>query len=75
MAGVLNTGDGAHVWRLTGDADHVERVAVELVSADGAVAQLRGALVNGDRIVSLGAHKIDPARPVRVVETVTLPES
>ena len=67
LAAVLDEGAGPAVWRVTGD--RVERVPVELTSVTGAVAAIRGALAAGDRIVSLGAHKIDPARPVRVVET------
>jgi membrane fusion protein, multidrug efflux system len=74
LAGVLNTGDGAHVWRMTKSADRVERVAVEIVSVESGVVHLRGPLADGDRIVSLGAHKLDPARPVRVVETAAVPE-
>jgi RND family efflux transporter MFP subunit len=75
LASVVNDGTGASVWRVDGDGTKVEKVAVELVSITGEVAQIRGALAEGDRIVSLGAHKVDPARPVRVVETYVTPES
>jgi RND family efflux transporter MFP subunit len=75
LAAVLNDGAGAAVWRLPPGADRVERVAVELVAVDGQVARVRGGLVEGDVVVSLGSHKIDPSRPVRVVETSTTPES
>lgn len=67
LAAVLADGAGPGVWRLRGEG--VDRVAVELVAATGDLATIRGALAEGDRIISLGAHKIDPARPVRVVET------
>lgn len=67
LAAVLDDGAGPGVWRVAGD--RVERVAVDLVSLGGDVAMIRGALAEGDVIVSLGAHKIDPARPVRVVVT------
>jgi RND family efflux transporter MFP subunit len=67
LAAVLDDGTGAAVWRVQGD--RVERVAVEVVSVTGALARIRGALAEGDVIVSLGAHKVDPGRPVRVVET------
>jgi RND family efflux transporter MFP subunit len=75
LAAVLNDGEGPAVWRLPQERDLVERVPVELISVDGQVALVRGRLVEGDRIVSLGAHKIDATRPVRVVETTTTPES
>ena len=67
LASVLNDGAGPGVWRVRGD--RVERVAVEVASVTGEVAAIRGALMAGEVIVSLGAHKVDPARPVRVVET------
>jgi RND family efflux transporter MFP subunit len=75
MAAVLNDGSGSTVWRLAAGADHVDGVAVELVAMDGAVATVRGPLAEGDLVVSLGAHKLDPSRPVRVVETTDAPES
>jgi membrane fusion protein, multidrug efflux system len=75
LAAVLNDGEGPAVWRLPQGQDLVERVAVDLVSVNGDRALVRGALVEGDRIVSLGAHKIDATRPVRVVETTATPES
>lgn len=73
LAAVVDDGTGAAVWRVTGD--RVERVAVEVVAVTGVVAMIRGALAEGAVIVSLGAHKVDPARPVRVVETHATPES
>ncbi|MGL4235002.1 efflux RND transporter periplasmic adaptor subunit [Tabrizicola sp.] len=75
LAAVLNDGTGAAVWRLAEGADRVERVPVELAAVDGAVAHVRGDLAEGDIVVSLGAHKLDPDRPVRVVETAATPES
>jgi RND family efflux transporter MFP subunit len=73
LAAVVDDGTGAAVWRVAGD--RVERVAVEVASVTGEVAMIRGELAEGAVIVSLGAHKIDPARPVRVVETHAMPES
>jgi RND family efflux transporter MFP subunit len=75
LAAVLNDGAGAAVWRLPPGTDLVERVPVEVVAIDGRAALLRGRLAEGDIVVSLGAHKIDPDRPVRVVETAATPES
>jgi RND family efflux transporter MFP subunit len=75
LAAVVNDGTGASVWRLNSGGTTVENVAVEIASISANVALIRGDLVEGDRIVSLGAHKIDPARPVRIVETYQAPES
>ena len=75
LAAVLNDGAGAAVWRLSPGTDRVERVPVNLVTVDGQVAMVHGGLVEGDLVISLGAHKIDPARPIRVVETTASPES
>jgi hypothetical protein len=75
LAAVLNVGAGAAVWHLPKDTAVVERVPINLVAVDGQIAHVRGALAEGDIVVSLGAYKIDPNRPVRVVETVTAPKS
>jgi RND family efflux transporter MFP subunit len=69
LASVLNDGSGSAVWRLTANKQGVERVDVTLEAVDDRFAKISGGLRDGDVIVSLGAHKIDPARPVRVVET------
>lgn len=69
LAAVVDNGAGPGVWRVTGDK--VEHVPVEVASVSGEVAAIRGALKDGEEIVSLGAHKVDPARPVRVVETAS----
>lgn len=75
LASVVNDGAGASVWRLPQGADLVERVPVDLVAIQGEGAIVRGPMVEGDIVVSLGANKIDPSRPVRAVETAASPES
>ena len=75
LAAVLNDGSGASVWRLLPGATLAERVSVELIALDAQTTLLRGGLADGDVVISLGAHKIDPARPVRVVEIPSAPES
>lgn len=75
LAAVLDDGTGPAVWRLPAGAQRVERVAVRVAGIDGQVARVEGGLAEGDLVISLGAHKIDPARPVRVVETAPAPES
>lgn len=75
LAALQNDGTGATLWRLTAARDRVEAVSVTLVDVDGSQARVRGDLRDGDMVIGLGAQKIDPARPVRVVETAPLPES
>lgn len=72
LAAVLGDGTGAAVWRITGDTG-VERIPVTLVTLRDEIALIRGPLAAGDRVVALGAQKIDPARPVRIVETTPPP--
>jgi RND family efflux transporter MFP subunit len=71
LAAVVNDGNGAAVWRLKPDGHSVERVPVTIAALDGTFAMIGGDIAEGDLVVSLGAHKLDPARPVRVVETTT----
>lgn len=72
LAAILNEGKGPVVWRIEGSL--VAPVDVTIVALDQSRALIRGNLAPGDRIVSLGAQKIDPARPVRVVETSAIAE-
>ena len=69
LGAVVNDGSGAFVWRLPKDATAVQRVPVDVTRLDDTSAEVRGGLAEGDLVVSLGAHKLDPARPVHVVET------
>lgn len=71
LAAVLGDGTGAAVWRITGDK--AERVPVALVTLRDEIALVRGPLAAGDTVVALGAQKIDPARPVRIVELTPPP--
>ncbi len=69
LGAVVDDGSGAFVWRLPKNARLVQRVPVDIARLDDAYAEVRGGLNEGDLVVSLGAHKLDPARPVHVVET------
>jgi RND family efflux transporter MFP subunit len=71
LAAVLNDGRGAFVWRLLPDNQKVERVPVKVEAVDGNSVMIREGLSDGDTVISLGSHKIDPDRPVKVVEMTT----
>jgi RND family efflux transporter MFP subunit len=73
LGAILNDGEGPAVWRVTSDGAGVARVGVEIASLDADFAMIRGDIMDGDQVVSLGAQKIDPARPVRLVEIESVP--
>lgn len=75
LAAVMSDGSGATVWRVDPSGTRVEAVPVEVVEVSGQTLRLRGPLADGDTVVSLGVQKIDPARPLRIVETASIPES
>ena len=74
LASVHDDGTGTAVWRLDPSGTRVARVPVTLASVGPDAVQVRGALSDGDRVVSLGAQRIDPDRPVKVVETAPAAE-
>jgi membrane fusion protein, multidrug efflux system len=57
------------VWRATA-AGRLEAASVELVRMSADEAVVRG-LANGDRIVTLGVHRLDPGATVRIIEDTT----
>jgi membrane fusion protein, multidrug efflux system len=59
------------VWRLTPEGDRVAAVDVTLVKLGAEKADVTG-LATGDRIVTLGVHRLDETLPLRVVEMVTV---
>lgn len=73
LAAVMNDGRGPAVWKLTGAGDRIERQPVTIASLTEEAALIADGLQPGDRVVSLGVHKIDPGRPVRIVEDLPPP--
>ncbi len=67
-AALMDDGTGPIVWRVAGD--HVEAVPVTIAALRSDRVAVTGALADGDTVVSLGAYRIDPDRPVRIVETI-----
>jgi RND family efflux transporter MFP subunit len=60
-------GEGPMVWKLEGA--RVVAVPVEVARLGETQVALRGALAEGDRVVSLGPQLLDPGASVRVVQT------
>jgi RND family efflux transporter MFP subunit len=68
LAAVMDEGSGPVIWRVV--ADRVEPVPVTILALLSDRIAVTGPLAEGDTVISIGAHKIDPDRPVRVVETL-----
>ncbi len=73
LAALLNDGRGSMVWKLSPDGTRVQPNPVEISSLTEETAVIASGLASGDRIVSLGVHKVDPGRPVRVIEQTAPP--
>lgn len=64
----------ASVWRVTSLGDRVESVVVLVERLGAETTDVKG-LQSGDRIVSLGVHRLDSGALVRIVEGGTAPRS
>jgi multidrug efflux pump subunit AcrA (membrane-fusion protein) len=53
------------VWKVLDDAGHISAVPVEVISYGQDEVIVRGELVEGDRIVSAGVHKLDSGVTIR----------
>ncbi len=73
LAAILDDGHGPMVLMLDATGTRVTTVPVTIVSYDDTTALIRADLVAGEKVVSLGVHRIDPARPVRIVEETPAP--
>jgi RND family efflux transporter MFP subunit len=69
QSAVRNTGAGPTVWVVDTAAGKVAARAVTIARSNGSDVYVRNGLEVGDKIVRVGVHKLDPALPVRVVDT------
>ncbi len=67
LEAVMNDADGAFVWRV-GEGEVIERATVTVGARDGARVEVREGLVEGDRVVTAGTHKVFPGATVRAIE-------
>jgi hypothetical protein len=67
-AALMDDGGGTVVWRVDGERAEAVQVSIAALWSDRVA--VTGALADGEAVVSLGAHRIDPDRPVRIVETL-----
>jgi RND family efflux transporter MFP subunit len=69
LSAVRNVGNGPTVWVVDASAGKVAARPVTIARSNGADVYIRSGLEAGDTIVRVGVHKLDPALPVRVVDT------
>jgi RND family efflux transporter MFP subunit len=69
LSAVRNVGNGPTVWVVDASAGKVAARPVTIARSNGTDVYVRSGLEAGDTIVRVGVHKLDPALPVRVVDT------
>ncbi|MBX9926838.1 MAG: efflux RND transporter periplasmic adaptor subunit [Hyphomicrobiaceae bacterium] len=67
LSAVMNDGRAAHVYVLDGET-RVKRKAVTIASLGATQAVIAAGLETGERVVTMGVHRLDEGQPVRVVE-------
>lgn len=72
LSALFNQGDGASLWVVDTATGAVARRPVTVAGHDGRDVLVSSGVAEGDLVVALGVHKIDPAAPVRVVQTLGL---
>jgi RND family efflux transporter MFP subunit len=71
LSAIRNVGSGPTVWVVDQAANKVAARPVTVARSNGADVYVRSGLEAGETIVRLGVHKLDPALPVRVVDSFT----
>lgn len=72
LSALFNQGDGASLWVVDKASGAVARRPVTVAGHDGRDVLISSGVAEGDLVVALGVHKLDPAAPVRVVQTLGL---
>lgn len=65
---LINDGRGPSVWVVDGTSKRVLRRMVEVKNFGQQDVIISSGLAEGERVVSLGVHVLDEARPIRIVE-------
>lgn len=66
LSALYNQGSGPALWKVDGDG-RLQLTPVKLVRYEANSALVTGGVAEGDNIVVLGVHKLDPAQKVRVI--------
>lgn len=68
LSAVMNDGTGTKVWVLSANKTRALPVAVEVGAVEQDRVLVKSGLSNGDLVVTLGVHMLDPDKPVRLIE-------
>jgi RND family efflux transporter MFP subunit len=71
LSAIYDEGRGPAVWKVAGDG-RLQLASVRVLRLEGDAALVAGALAEGDRIVTLGVHKLQAGSKVRAVTRETL---
>jgi RND family efflux transporter MFP subunit len=71
LSAIYDEGRGPAVWKVAADG-RLQLASVRLLRLEGDAALVAGGLAEGDRIVTLGVHKLQAGRKVRAVTRETL---
>lgn len=71
LSAIYNQGAGPSLWKVDGDG-HLHLVPVTLVRLETDQALVAGGVKDGDDIVVLGVHKLDPDMKVRAISRQSL---
>ena len=71
LSAIYNQGAGPSLWKVDGEGN-LQLVPVTLVRLEADAALVAGGVKDGDNIVVLGVHKLDPNTKVRVISRQSL---
>jgi RND family efflux transporter MFP subunit len=69
LSAVMNDGRSAHVYVVDGSGTQARRTPVTISALTDSQAIVSGGIRAGDQVVTLGVHRLDEGRPVKVVQT------
>ena len=71
LSAVFNQGAGASVFVADAATGRIELKPVTVKSYETRDAIITGGVAEGDSVVAMGVHKLDPAQKVRVVSSLS----
>jgi len=71
LSAIYNQGTGPSLWKVDGEGN-LQLVRVTLVRLEADSALVAGGVKDGDNIVVLGVHKLDPNMKVRAMSRQSL---
>jgi hypothetical protein len=68
LSAVLDQGTGPAVWKVDRAGGTLALQPVVIAKFEGQTALLSGGVADGDLVVTIGVHKLDPGLKVRPIE-------